>query len=209
MTNPRPANPEENTKDRLQGAALRLVARDGAGASVRAIAREAGVSEGALYRHYKSREHLIGAVFEDLVRPMIAQKEGLVAMRAPMHDRLREWVRCTYAGFDRDPNGFAFVLLTDHALPPEIAHLKGRQSQLLTELLAQGQRAGILRPMPNNLAGAMFVGLLLSVPTRVLAGKIPAPASAYTDEIARGIWLALSEEKHRAAMPEAEDTDLL
>lgn len=192
---------EVNTKERLHGATLRLVARDGVSASVRAIAREAGLSEGALYRHYKSREHLIGAVFEDLVRPMIAQKEGLVAMRAPMHDRLREWIRCTYAGFDRDPNGFSFVLLTVHALPAEIAHIKGRQSQLLGELLSEGQDAGILRQLPINLARGMFVGLLLSVPTRVLNAELQGPALPYTDEIARAVWLALAEDTHRENMP--------
>lgn len=203
MHDPRSASNsgEENTKDRLHGAALRLVARDGAGASVRAIAREAGVSEGALYRHYKSREHLMGAVFEDLVRPMIIQKEGLLAMRAPLHDRLREWIRCTYVGFDRDPDGFAFVLLTDHALPSDIAHIKGRQSQLLTGLLSEGQNAGILRPLPIALARAMFIGLLLSVPTRVLNTELQGPASTYTDEIARAIWLALANDKHHEDMP--------
>lgn len=207
MTHPEPAIPnpadKPSTRDRLHGAALRLVARDGAGASVRSIAKEAGVSEGALYRYYKSREHLIGAVFEDLVRPMIAQKEGLVAMRAPLHDRVREWVRCSYAGFDRDPDGFAFVLLTDHELPDDIAHLDGRQSQLLAELLSQGQEAGVLRPMPIPLASAMFVGLLLGVTNRVLRGSLPEPATQYTDEIARAIWLALAEDEHRGDMPPA------
>jgi len=192
---PRP----RDARARLHDAALRLVAQHGADMSVRAIAKEAGLSEGALYRHYDSREALLGAVFVELVKPMIAHKEALVAMRAPIDDRLREWVRSTYDQFDRDPDGFAFTFLTNHDLSEKYTQIAGRQSGLLMELLEQGQAEGRLREMPLDLAAGMFVGLLLSVPERVKRGILPGPATRYTDEVARAVWRCLGDGASDAA----------
>ncbi|MEZ6317624.1 MAG: TetR/AcrR family transcriptional regulator [Phycisphaerales bacterium] len=180
---------------------MRLVAKQGPDASVRAIAKEAGLSEGALYRHYDSREALLGAVFIELIEPMIAHKEGLVAMRAPIDDRLREWVRSTYDQFDKDPNGFAFTFLTNHDLSDKYTQIAGRQSGLLKELLRQGQAEGRVRDMSIDLAAGMFVGLLLSVPERILRGILPAPAKDYTDEIAQAVWRCLGSAPGGEATP--------
>ncbi|RNC82622.1 MAG: TetR/AcrR family transcriptional regulator [Phycisphaera sp.] len=189
-----------DAKSRLHEAALRLATLDESDTSVRAIAREAGVSQGALYRHYASREDLLGAVFAEQIEPMIAHKEGLVAMRAPIRDRVREWVRSTYDRFDREPDGFAFVFLTTHNLPEKHKHIAGRQSALLTELLRQWASEGKLKDMPIELASAMFVGLMLSVPERVRKGSLAKPAAQYTDRIADSIWAVLAEEEGESSL---------
>lgn len=51
------------TRDRILEAAARIYGRDGlAGATTREIAREAGVNEVTLFRHFKSKERLLAAV---------------------------------------------------------------------------------------------------------------------------------------------------
>lgn len=190
---PSPDRPAD-ARTRLRAAATQLVAQTGPGASVRAIAKHAGLTEGALYRHFQSRDDLLATVFDEIIEPMVAEKRNLVAMQAPVRDRLREWVRSTYAGFDRDPDAFAYVFLTDHEFPKEHARFSGLQSRLLRELIAQGRAAGELHDISDELAATMFVGLLLSVPTRVRAGTLPRPASQYVDEVSRAVWLTLSRD---------------
>ena len=193
MSQSKPSTSDART--RLHSAALRLTVQDQPDASARAIAREAGMSQGALYRYYSSREELLGAVFAEQIEPMIAHKEGLVAMRAPIRDKLREWVRSTYDRFDRDPDGFAYVFLTSHNLPAQYTHIAGRQRGLLIEMLNQWQAEGLLRDIPLDLAATMFVGLLLSVPEQVRAGALASPAMAYTDHISDSVWAVLAHEE--------------
>lgn len=181
----------QDTRTRLHEAALRVVAQSGPAASVRAIAKAAGLTEGALYRHYPSRDHLLGAVFAELIEPMIAEKEALVAMRAPIRDRLREWVRCTYARFDKSPEGFAYIFLTDHDFPKEFAKLSGKQSALLRALIAQGQAEGELRDLPESLAATLMIGQLLAVPAAIYRRSLKKPAMQYVDEVADAIWRTL------------------
>lgn len=185
---PQPAS----TLDRLHDATLRLVASDSDSASVRAIAKAAGVTEGALYRHYTGRDELVAAVYAKLIEPMIAEKETLLQMRAPMRDRLREWVRATYVKFDDDPEAFTFVFLVPHQVPRSLAHIAGRQSAILAELFVQGQVEGCFRNMDVDLAVTLFIGLLLSVPMRIRGGKLKKPAAQYIDETADAMWRVLA-----------------
>lgn len=184
-------NVNSSARERLHRSAIEVVGREGAGASVRAIAADAGVSEGALYRHYQSREHLLAAVLAELIEPMVAEKETLVAMRAPMRDRLREWVRSTYARFDLDPVAFGYVFLTDLPLPAMTEPVIGRQSALFGELFKQGRDSGELREMPVALASGLFVGLLLSVPKGLRAGRLRGKASRHVDEVSDAVWRVL------------------
>lgn len=184
---PQPAD----TRARLHRAATYLVAREGPGASVRAIARRAGVTEGALYRHYQNREDMLGAIFAELIEPMVTEKQLLVDMRAPLRDRFREWIRCTYARFDKDPDGFAYVFLTDHDFPPRYAPLAGVQSSMIRTMMTQARAEGMLGEMSEDLAATLFVGLLLSVPEGIRAGKLPEPALRYVDHATRAVWCML------------------
>ena len=52
-----------SAKPRIERAALEVFVRDGVdAATTRAIATAAGVSEGALYRHYKGKDYLVVGV---------------------------------------------------------------------------------------------------------------------------------------------------
>ena len=60
-----------NTREGLQDAAIRLGARDGVQrASVRTIAKEAGVTEGAVYKHFGSKNDLIREAYTAIVDEM-------------------------------------------------------------------------------------------------------------------------------------------
>jgi AcrR family transcriptional regulator len=69
------APPIPDTRQRLLEGAARVFARDGiAGSTTRAIAREAGVNEVTLFRHFQTKERLIAAV--------IGENFGLGAVQA-------------------------------------------------------------------------------------------------------------------------------
>jgi AcrR family transcriptional regulator len=58
-----PASSSADTRERLLAAAARVFARDGLdGATTREIAREAGLNEVTLFRHFQTKERLLNAV---------------------------------------------------------------------------------------------------------------------------------------------------
>jgi AcrR family transcriptional regulator len=80
-------------KAQLQAAALDLFARNGyAGTSIRAIAREVGASESALYAHFDSKRAIFEAVLDELGPLTVVAELDHQDPRLDPHDALRSLV---------------------------------------------------------------------------------------------------------------------
>ncbi|WP_433392244.1 TetR/AcrR family transcriptional regulator [Micromonospora sp. KLBMP9576] len=78
-------------------AAAKVVGTHGSGASVDAIARQAGVSKGGLLHHFRSRDELLLAVAEDLAEQFAASVYAAVDPRDHAPGRLvRGYVNATF-----------------------------------------------------------------------------------------------------------------
>lgn len=104
----RPRSDARRNRDRLLEVASRALA-DGDGAiSLEAVAREAGVGIGTLYRNFPNRESLIEAVYAAEVDNLTADASGLLDRMGP-RDALREWL-VGFASFARTKHGLADAL---------------------------------------------------------------------------------------------------
>jgi TetR/AcrR family transcriptional regulator len=134
----------------IADAALRLIARDGIAALRTAtLARELGVTGGALYRHFASREAILIAAAararwlleQDLPSP--SQGEPWAVMEAFVKARV---------GTAREHLGVVRLVTSEQlakAMPPEaVAELRAAVEatrRFFIEALAQGQRRGEIR----------------------------------------------------------------
>ncbi|MEH2507080.1 AcrR family transcriptional regulator [Bradyrhizobium sp. AZCC 1578] len=130
-------------------AALQLIGEGGAEAvSVREAARRSGVSPGAPFRHFPSRDALIQAVAEEAQRRFRAEIEAALAA-APASDPLGRF-RCLGLAYlrwaMRNPTHFEIISsrrLFDHdqsaAIASDNAELIALTEQTLAEAFAAGQ----------------------------------------------------------------------
>jgi AcrR family transcriptional regulator len=95
-------------QDRVLAAAVDAFAREGAHASLRAIAKDAGVGIGTLYRRFPTREDLVWAVYRSEVDRICATVPGLLARHAPA-GALRAWLE-QFLGFLEEKPGLADTL---------------------------------------------------------------------------------------------------
>jgi AcrR family transcriptional regulator len=89
-------------RDRILAAAEAAIARDGAGASLEEIARQAGVGSATLHRHFPSRQALLESVFRGRVETLCAQAGDFAAEFDPA-TALFTWLRAvgTHAAANR------------------------------------------------------------------------------------------------------------
>ncbi len=184
----------KNRKDSLINAAIVLFSQKGiAGTSMREISSRAGVTEGAIYRHFASKEQLSWFAFKQVIAEMIREKEHLVSSEQPFQKRLQEWVRLSYAYFDRAPEAFTYVLL----MPEEVVQLEPgvttRQGELFRAMFREARASGLVREIPAILALSHHSGVMLNVPRLINEGQLPPPASAYAEEVSCAIWRALEQ----------------
>jgi AcrR family transcriptional regulator len=81
----------QRNRGELLGAARQVIAEEGVDASLRDIARRAGVGIGTLYRHFPTREALLAAIIDEGVRRLSATAEQLTAAKPP-GEALDEWL---------------------------------------------------------------------------------------------------------------------
>ena len=129
-------------RERLLEVALRLFAEHGPDASPRAIAQQAGVGIGTLYRHFPDRDTLVQAVYRADLDRLCRCVPGLL----DEHDSrtaLRQWLgRCLDHAWTK--RGLARALRT--VLSPEgTAESRERLTEAVARLLDAGVAAGSLR----------------------------------------------------------------
>ena len=191
-TAPKPGTPKRDTKEELVNATIKLASRGGMeAASVRSITREAGVTEGALYRHYRSKEQLWVEVYTRIVGAMAEDKAVLLDADLPARECLGEWIRLTYAYYDGNRDAFNYVLLAPRSLSESLGEVYERQGRLFVELFRRLAARGEVREMDPKLALAVFGGIVLAVPRLVNEGGLEPPASGYTEEITDAVWRAI------------------
>ena len=92
MTAKRPRADALRNRERLLEAAKAVLGAGGPSASLEAVARQAGVGIGTLYRHFPTREALFEAVYRREVEHLADLAEQLRTEAAPV-DALRRWMR--------------------------------------------------------------------------------------------------------------------
>src|SRR3954470_23682602 len=104
-----------DTRQRIENAGISLfVDRGVTETSVRDIARAVGVSEGALYRHFESKEELVWSIFEQRYLEFARQLESLADGEQTTLRKVSAMVREFCRAHDENPTLFRFLLFVQH-----------------------------------------------------------------------------------------------
>jgi AcrR family transcriptional regulator len=166
----------------LIAAAVRLFATRGfSGTTTKAIAEAGGVSEAIIFRHFKGKEELYGAILQENTRQdgydqMIDLLQGFARLdddeRLVFHLVLR-----TLESFERDPDFHRLMLyaaLEGHDLAKVSRRVLGMPLfKLLYGYVARRQKAGAFRDgQPELLAfGIMALPMHFGMVTKVIGAK--------------------------------------
>ena len=156
-----------STKDKLLRAALRIGARDGLEAvTTAAIAAEAGVAEGTLYRHFSSKDDLLIEVYRGIKREIFeAIIDGEGGDEAPDARLKRVWRRL-YGAYRADSEAFMYgQRFAESSLSKREGGAAHEQiSAAVGRLRRDGIEAGLFKDLPSDLMASLFfapVGYLL------------------------------------------------
>lgn len=130
--------------ERVLEAAKRVFNAGGPEASLEAVAREAGVGIGTLYRHFPTREALFEAVYRREVEQLVDLAEQLQSDAAPI-EALRQWMRANIA-FIATKKGMSTALaVVVHSSSSLTVYSLDRLGRALDGLLQRAAAAGEIR----------------------------------------------------------------
>jgi AcrR family transcriptional regulator len=131
-------------RDRLLSAAVRAFSQDGADVTLDAIAKDAGVGIGTLYRHFPTREALIEAAYRSELAWLCDAVPDLLQEMRP-DEATRAWMD-RYIEYMTTKRGMADALravIASGGTP--YAQSRDRLITAITSLLQAGAAAGTLR----------------------------------------------------------------
>jgi AcrR family transcriptional regulator len=223
MTPARPKRPYHHgdLKDTLIDTALVHIARVGARAlSLREVARRAGVSHTASYRHFSSKESLFAAIAEQGFR------------------RLRDGMRAAMRAHDQDPvaalqaTGVAYVefgvrypdhmqvmfggLIERYEDYPALVAASKEAYELLVSIVSEGLRSGRLRGPDERIVALASWALVHGLSQLIAAGQIRSAngrsvvprelAFATTSLLQQGIAITPAQMGRKAGAPTSGKT---
>jgi AcrR family transcriptional regulator len=130
--------------ERLVAAAREVFAKCGGGASMEAIAKQAGVGVGTLYRHFPKRIDIVEAVYQTDVDELVCAAEDAVAHNEPWQ-ALVAWLEA-FLRYGQVKRTFLNELHEAFDKNPQLkVASRERINQAVDAVLGRAQQAGVAR----------------------------------------------------------------
>ena len=151
--------PRPSQEAKILEAALRCFADLGYDATrVRHIADAAGVSEGALYRHFESKEALARELFAGYMSAYVTMLQDIADRPLPVRERLMAMVYATMDIYRAQPDATYFILLGPSKLYTAMESGFRFPLEVVEDVIREGQQSGVVRDGQPNLLGAIYLG---------------------------------------------------
>ncbi len=187
------ARPPRKKKD-IERAALELFAEYGIdGTTIRMIAERAGVTEGALYRHHKSKDDLARALFEEYFEGFGRLLEAFRAETTPLETRIARMVHAFLSAYDADPLGFRFVLLVQHRLLDGVRSDVLSPVSVLTRFIEEAVGRRDIPRQDAALKAQLLLGMVMQVAVGERYGRLELPVTGYSAEVSKAAVAILRE----------------
>jgi AcrR family transcriptional regulator len=184
---------DKDGRRRIEAAALGLFARNGIeAASTREIAKAAGMAEGTLYRHFRTKEELALTIFLQFAAKLVTCLEEAVAREAAGAPQVEALVRAFY-DFARDESDAWEYIMQRH---PRIAGVPAGTrlpKDVVIETIVRGAASGAFTPIDPILGASLVIGMVVRSLFFLRQGVLKDPESIVQTQVSKAAVRVLKE----------------
>jgi len=172
--------------------AIHLFVKQGIdGTTIKDIAREAKVAEGALYRHFKSKDELAWHLFSTHLNQFTTELMGKVYPEPTAEKRIRKFVEESFTAFEHDPELYSYLILQEHSELNKYAQSYVHPGHVTIKIIEDGQKSGEIREGDTYVLSSLFVGGVIRICTVKMYGNIKKDLQSFVAPVADMIWAML------------------
>jgi len=183
------------TKARIERAAVALFARRGPDVvTTRDIAGAAGVSEGAIYKHYPSKAALAASLRAVPLERLAKDIRERAAHVESVDEHATAIVDAFAHAADEDWPLFCYCFLTAHAAPRRETQTSRETADPVSEVKKIVQRAMDAGALPKGnaaLKAAMATGVILQIARHKIEGRVSGDFSGHADAMKNSVCAIL------------------
>ena len=180
--------PTEVRQDQIKKAVLSLIAEKGLNAvSTRNLADKVGVSEGTIFRHFKTKKDIFLGIMRDVNEELMLPLKEIAMAHLPPEERL-ELFLCKHVKYLIANHGITILLfsqathMNDDELKNHLREILIRQKQYISKIIQDGIVEGIWDPELTVENAAM---LYMGIPITLNIEMILNPDGTETDNFCK------------------------
>ena len=174
------AEPKVSAKLRIDEAAIQLFTHMGVDATTtKLIAKAAGISEGAIYRHYRSKDELALTLFMTAHRRLSALVAEAASGESGIKAKAAAIVRAYCQAADENWPLFTFHMLSLHRFLPFYQEDGKDPVTVVENLLKRAMLQAELPPADPRVLAGMVIGVIIQTAQNKAYGRYEAPLSAH------------------------------
>jgi AcrR family transcriptional regulator len=162
-----------DTRERIERAALKCFVEQGvAETSIRDIAAEAGISLGAMYNHFVSKDELAWQVFIAGWKNIAQELGHRASGKADLEFKLNGAIDCLFTRFDQDPLLVTYIFNSRHRHFARIGAARGDPYMVLRMIIADAMRRGEIPRGDLDLKTAIVAGAAIQTIDSRILGRV-------------------------------------
>ncbi|MEQ9314381.1 MAG: TetR/AcrR family transcriptional regulator [Henriciella sp.] len=182
----------QSAKPKIERAALKLFVDEGFdAATTREIATAAGVSEGALYRHYKSKDALALSLFMEIHNRLGEMLRDALATDGTLKDRVHRAVLAYCELADEDWLLFSFHLVSLNRYLPHDKRREDDPVSILERIVEAMMENGDIPKGDAAVITSMCLGVVMQAGLSKIYNRITGPMSRHAETFTRTIMAIL------------------
>ena len=183
-----------NARPKIERAALQLFISEGVdAATTREIADVAGVSEGALYRHYKGKDDLALALFLETHNRLGEMMVTAFSDPGTIEEKVRRAVAAYCQLADEDWLMFSFHLVSLNRYLPHDTRRDDDPVTVVEKLIAALMESGEIPKGDPAVMAAMCLGIVMQSGLNKIYNRLPGPLSQHVDIFTKTIMAILHQ----------------
>jgi AcrR family transcriptional regulator len=189
-----------DTRGRIEHAAVRLFVEKGvAETTVKDIARAVGLSEGALYRHFESKDDLVWKAFERHYVDFAATLQRLADSEPTTYGKVAAMIRGFCRAHDENPALFKFLLFVQHGQLSKLEPGTLTPVDVIRDVLDAAIASHEIPWQRPDLATALVFGVVLQPVTFAAYGRLPIELSSMCERLVAAAWAAITAVERSSA----------
>ncbi|MEM6410868.1 MAG: TetR/AcrR family transcriptional regulator [Pseudomonadota bacterium] len=178
----------KNARPKIERAALELFLNEGVdAATTRNIADQAGVSEGALYRHYKGKDELALSLFMETHNRLGQLIMEAATVKGDLETRVRSIVTAYCNLADEDWLLFSFHLVSLHRFIPQDTRRPDDPVSITEMIVSELMESGEIPQGNPAILAAMCLGVVMQAGEHKAYNRLKGPFSEHIEAFTRAI----------------------
>lgn len=184
-----------DSKNQISKVALGLFTMKGIKATTtREIAKKAGVAEGTIYRHFKSKNDIAAELFlkyMTIFRDRLSEAER--KFNKP-RESIKEMIKAFFYFAKNDPKAYNYIMAGHYSELPKMTTNFSKPKDVFVNAIKKGITKGDFTKMDENLAAALVIGMITRSILFFNNGLIGKNYENMVSEVAEAALKLLSQE---------------